>query len=128
MQWACAACTFENDSNNLSCEICGTPQPKHSPGGTHQGSRLTYDTIIDCVNDYINSAEWKQIISNFVSTNCAIFADIEGEHDHGQYDIFQKFKDVVDGLVDGVLNDVGSTAEEFIQACEIKLQQPDQGL
>ena len=127
MQWACAACTFENDSSNLSCEMCGTPQPKHSPGGTHQGSRLTYDTIIDCVNDYINSAEWKQIISNFVSTNCAIFADIEGEHDHGQYDIFQKFKDVVDGLVDGVLNDVGSTAEEFIQACEIKLQQPDQG-
>ena len=50
----------------------------------------------------------------FVSNHCAILADIEGEHDHGQYQIFQEFRTMVDGMVDGVLSDVGSTAEEFI--------------
>ena len=39
----------------------------------------------------------------------------------------EEFRTKVDGIVDGVLNDVGSTVEEFIEACEVKLQQPDQG-
>jgi len=127
MKWACSACTYENDGNSLSCTMCGTQKQLHSPGGTHQGSRLTYEAIIDCVQNYLNSAEWRNLLTTFISTHCAIFADIEGEHDHGQHQIFQEFRTMVDGMVDGVLNDVGSTVEEFIEACEVKLQQPDQG-
>ena len=107
--------------------MCGTQKQLHSPGGSHTGSQLAYDTIIDAVQGYLGSSEWKHLITTFVSNHCAIFADIEGEHDHGQYQIFQEFRTMVDGMVDGVLSDVGSTAEEFIEACEAKLQQPDQG-
>ncbi len=99
-----------------------------SPGGTvTRMSDLGPDVVVESIENYLKGPDWKAMITTFIDSHCAIFSDIEGEHDHGQWEVFREFRELVEGMLEGVLREIGSTPEEFIYACEIKLSQNDMG-
>ena len=83
--------------------------------------------VVDAMENFLRGLEWKNTVSTFVNSHCAMFADIEGEHGHGQYEVFKQFQVTVDGLLGGILDELGSDPEEFIDACKLHLEKPDRG-
>ena len=122
VEWACPKCTFCNELSSLSCGMCGSKREMASPPTSRKMlSQMDPEIVISCVENFLKGNEWKTLVTTFVDSHCAIFADIEGEHDHGQYEVFNNFRGMVDAILQGVFDEVGSSAEDFISACQIKL-------
>ena len=127
VEWACPKCTFCNELSSLSCGMCGSKREMASPTSRKMLSQMDPEIVISCVENFLKGNEWKTLVTTFVDSHCAIFADIEGEHDHGQYEVFNNFRGMVDAILQGVFDEVGSSAEDFISACQIKLSSEDKG-
>ncbi len=152
--WTCSKCTFDNPQSASACEMCGASrptvaeasryatrqllqasQPQRGGAGAAQKSAAAPPAaaaapdgyVIEAVENFLRGREWRETVTTFVNAHCAMFADIEGEQGHGQYEVFQNFQATVDGLLGGVLQELGSREEAFIEACQRHLDSPDRG-
>ena len=126
-----------NDSSSRTCSMCRAERPREARESSGRNVRaderaraksdLPPDVIIASVENFLKGRDWKVALDAFVRQNCAAFASIEGESDHGQYDIFLRFKSMASGLLDGTLREIGTDADEFIDACQLRLSEPDAG-
>ena len=88
------------------------------------------DVWIDAVDQFLRGNQWKKRVVDFVDKNCILFADEDDEitaFSHGQFDIWQEFKDTVEDSIGGVLNDLGGSPEAFSKACDERLAKEDKG-
>ena len=88
------------------------------------------DVWIDAVDQFLRGNQWKKRVVDFVDKNCILFADEEDEitaFSHGQFDIWQEFKDTVEDSIGGVLNDLGGSPEAFSKACDERLAKENEG-
>ena len=83
--------------------------------------------VIDAVENFLRGLEWRQTMNTFINGHCAMFAVINGEHGHGQFEVFSHFRDTVEGLLDGVLSSIGCSEEAFIRGLKKREQQPEGG-
>jgi hypothetical protein len=151
-EWACATCTFLNKPHKQVCDMCGkskpthtelsrratsalvaataedhhdTPSPQQQHQHQHQQSEAAY--VIDALENFLRGPQWKNTMNTFVNSHCAMFAVIDGEHGHGQHEVFRNFRETVDGLLEGVLSDLGCSPEIFIDALEKRQRRPEGG-
>ena len=144
MVWSCGKCTFDNAPHRDVCEMCGASKPSAHRASAHataallqaaaahtqsssSSAKIPHAHIVEAMENFLRGREWMNTVSTFVTSHCAMFADIDGEHGHGQYEVFKEFQVAVDGLLGGVLDELGSKPEEFIEACRHHLDSPDRG-
>jgi hypothetical protein len=156
MEWSCGTCTFLNPSSKAICAMCHKSRPTHdkarsqatsallvaasnidsvsgkrnrndSRRGRGSGEEEDNSIVIDAVENFLRGSEWRSVVNEFVNSHCAMFAVIDGEHGHGQHDVFLSFHDTVEGLLDGVLSSLGSSPEKFIDALKEREHAPERG-
>ncbi len=89
---------------------------------------MSNEDVIDRINNFLKSAEWKHTVSTFIDSHCHFFTHDDGEDiDVNMYEIYKNFCDIVDGLVGMSLQEIGSSEEEFIDMLADKMRQPDVG-
>ena len=136
--WACNSCTYLNKSHKTICDMCGkskqtTPNLSSqratnaltTAAGTNTNTNNDY--IIDAIENFLRGPSWKTTMNTFVNSHCAMFSVIDGEHGLGQHDVFRDWRDTVDGLLQGILSDLGCSPETFIDALDARQKRPEGG-
>mmetsp|Transcript_20181 Transcript_20181/g.14617 ORF Transcript_20181/g.14617 Transcript_20181/m.14617 type:complete len:81 (-) Transcript_20181:977-1219(-) len=72
--------------------------------------------ILDIVQEYLQSPQWKTPIVNFIEDNCLVFDD-DDENKLEYTTVHKKFKDLVDSQLEEYMNEIGIPATEFVKAC-----------
>eukprot|EP00943_MAST-04B_sp_MAST-4B-sp1_P008740 g8740.t1 len=89
---------------------------------------MSDEDVIDRMNDFLKSAEWKHTVSTFIDSHCHFFTHDDGDDiDVNMYEIYKNFCDIVDGLLGMSLQEIGSSEEEFVDMLADKMRQPDVG-
>ena len=89
---------------------------------------MSNDDVIERINDFLKSAEWKHTVSTFIENHCHFFTHDDGNDiDVNMYEIYKNFCDIVDGLLGMSLQEIGSSEEEFVDMLADKMRQPDVG-
>jgi len=73
--------------------------------------------MFDCVMGMLKSDEFQRPINNFIEENCAVF-DGDQEHKLEHSTIHTKFVELLEGLLEGFLSDLGVPPEKFVEVCE----------
>lgn len=68
--------------------------------------------IYDSVLQFLTSPLWKVPIYTFLDENCIIFDD-EEENKFTYTDIFQEFQKIIEGLIDGMVKDLGIAEDQL---------------
>ena len=102
-------------------------------GGVVTGTNTSYsmeDVYIDAISQFLKGDTWRTKVLSYVDTHCERFSTACGEDSdfsHEQYDIWHRFKELVDTCVATVLRDLGGDDETFARACEERLKERDRG-
>ena len=81
-----------------------------SKGNTEENSWL-----IDLILSFFHSPEWKAPILSFIEEKCIVFDD--EEENKLEYTVIHKeFKKLAEGLIEGMLAELGANAEQFGEA------------
>jgi hypothetical protein len=73
--------------------------------------------LIDLILSFFHSAEWKAPVLSFIETKCACF-DEEDENKLEYTMIHKEFKELTEGLIEGMLKELGASNEMFGEAFE----------
>lgn len=79
------------------------------------------DWKMEAVMQYLKSPSYTYPVMNFIDENCAVF-DQEDESKHEFNSIHQNFVELVFGLLEAFLAEIGVTSEEFAAACSTAVQ------
>ena len=71
--------------------------------------------LIDLILSFFHSAEWKGPVLSFIETNCSIF-DEEDENKLEYTMIHKQFKELTEGLIEGMLSELGASNDDFASA------------
>jgi len=66
----------------------------------------------------LKSQAFKSPLISFIDENCLVF-DNEEENKLEYTNVHNKFKDVVEGLLDMYMKDLNVTDEQFFEACQL---------
>lgn len=72
---------------------------------------------------FLRSPRWKTPVMSFLDEYCMVF-DSEEENKLEFTSIHMNFKKLVEDLLQELMNDLGVTDEQFVQACEKAAQNP----
>ena len=73
--------------------------------------------LIDLILSFFHSPEWKAPVMSFIEEKCIVFDD--EEENKLEYTIVHKeFKQLAEGLIEGMLSELGATPEMFGEAME----------
>lgn len=73
--------------------------------------------LIDLILSFFHSLEWKAPILSFIESKCMLF-DNEDENKLEYTDIHKEFKELAEGLIEGLLKETGAGNEAFAEAFE----------
>lgn len=73
--------------------------------------------ILDIVQEYLQSPQWKSPILDFIEDNCVIFDD-EDENKHEYLTVHREFKRLVDEQLEEYITEIGIPPAEFVKACQ----------
>ena len=73
--------------------------------------------LIDLILSFFHSMEWKAPVLSFIETHCVCF-DSEDENKLEYTQIHKEFKDLTEGLIEGMLKELGANNEQFAEAFE----------
>ncbi len=76
------------------------------------------DWIFDYVMSIFKSPVWEVPVMTFIDDHCIVF-DSEEENKFAYTEIHGQFCQLVDNLLSQHLAEIGVSAEDFVQACEI---------
>ena len=68
--------------------------------------------LIDLILAFFHSMEWKMPILSFIETKCAVFDD-EDENKLEYTQIHKEFKELAEGLIEGMLKELGASNDDF---------------
>ena len=79
--------------------------------------------MIDAVDQFVNGNGWSDPINSFIQKNGHKFSvnDAE-EYDVEQYDIFLQFGSLVEGLVEGIVKDLGFDNNMLVNTLQSSLE------
>jgi len=84
------------------------------------------DMYLEVLQNYLNGSEWRQSVEMFVASNCKYFQNI-GEMDHQQHDIWKRFQDVVEMVLESALDSIGGNIQKLEEALDAVHNQPSRG-
>jgi hypothetical protein len=73
--------------------------------------------LFDSVTQFLKGANWAVPVWDFIDDNCIVF-DSEEENKLEYSNIFNLFRELVDGLLSMHLEDMGCSLDQFAQLCE----------
>ena len=73
--------------------------------------------LFDSVMQFLKGPEWAMPVWDFIDENCVVF-DSEEEEKLAYMDIFNAFREMVDGLLSMHLAEMGQPVEAFAQLCQ----------
>jgi len=71
--------------------------------------------LIDLILAFFHSMEWKMPVLSFIESNCSVF-DNEDENKLEYTKIHKEFKELTEGLIEGMLKELGASNEDFGEA------------
>ncbi|XP_041033496.1 cilia- and flagella-associated protein 36 isoform X1 [Carcharodon carcharias] len=80
--------------------------------------------MVEGIAGFLSSSCWTIPITDFIEQNCAVFDD-EEENKLSYTEIHQDYKDLVEQLLEGYLQDVGIQEDQFLEACNSPLAQSE---
>ncbi|XP_078413094.1 cilia- and flagella-associated protein 36 isoform X4 [Cetorhinus maximus] len=80
--------------------------------------------MVEGIAGFLSSSCWTIPITDFIEQNCAVFDD-EEENKLSYTEIHQDYKDLVEQLLEGYLQDVGIQEDQFLEACNTPLAQSE---
>ena len=94
------------------------PLPARAPGRAARGD-MADDMLwlFDSVTQFLKGPEWAVPVWDFIDENCIIF-DSEEENKLVYHDTFNLFREMVEGLLDMHLTNMGISMEAFAELCE----------
>uniref|UniRef100_UPI00398E7A17 cilia- and flagella-associated protein 36 isoform X1 n=1 Tax=Pristiophorus japonicus TaxID=55135 RepID=UPI00398E7A17 len=78
--------------------------------------------VVEGIAGFLSSSCWTVPVTDFIEQNCAVFDD-EEENKLSYTEIHQDYKDLVEQLLEGYLQDVGIQEDQFLEACNSPLAQ-----
>ncbi|XP_048392639.1 cilia- and flagella-associated protein 36 isoform X2 [Stegostoma tigrinum] len=88
------------------------------------GSGKMEEWMVEGIAGFLSSSCWTVPITDFIEQNCAVFDD-EEENKLSYTEIHQDYKDLVEQLLEGYLQDVGIQEDQFLEACRSPLAQSE---
>ena len=73
------------------------------------------DWLIDLILSFFHSMEWKAPVLSFIETKCVCF-DSEDENKLEYTTIHKEFKNLTEGLIEGMLKELGANNDQFADA------------
>ncbi|XP_029449612.1 cilia- and flagella-associated protein 36 isoform X2 [Rhinatrema bivittatum] len=73
--------------------------------------------VVESIFGFLSGPVWTVPVLDFVEQNCSVFDD-EEENKLSYTEIHQEYKDLVEKLLEGYLQDIGITEEQFQDACK----------
>ena len=73
--------------------------------------------LIDLILSFFHSMEWKAPVLSYIETHCVSFDD-EDENKLEYTKIHKDFKDLTEGLIEGMFTELGTSNELFAEAYE----------
>jgi len=73
--------------------------------------------MIDLILAFFHSLEWKAPILSFIESKCMLF-DSEEENKLEYTQIHKEFKELAEGLIEGMIKELGADNEQFGDAFE----------
>ncbi|XP_059841957.1 cilia- and flagella-associated protein 36 isoform X1 [Hypanus sabinus] len=80
--------------------------------------------VVEGIAGFLSSPCWIIPVTDFIEHNCAVFDD-EEENKLSYTEIHQDYKDLVEHLLEGYLQDVGIQEDQFLEACNSPLAQSE---
>ncbi|GCB78222.1 hypothetical protein scyTo_0016800 [Scyliorhinus torazame] len=80
--------------------------------------------VVEGVAGFLSSSCWTVPVTDFIEQNCAVFDD-EEENKLSYTEIHQDYKNLVEQLLEGYLQDVGIQEDQFLEACNSPLAQSE---
>nr|XP_033792387.1 cilia- and flagella-associated protein 36 isoform X2 [Geotrypetes seraphini] len=73
--------------------------------------------VVESIFGFLSGPVWSVPVLDFVEQNCSVFDD-EEENKLSYTEIHQEYKELVEKLLEGYLQDIGITEEQFQDACK----------
>ncbi|XP_043911207.1 cilia- and flagella-associated protein 36 [Protopterus annectens] len=80
--------------------------------------------IVESIAGLLGSSMWSLPVADFIEQNCSVF-DTEEENKLSYTEIHQQYKELIERLLGGYLEEIGITEEQFLDACTSPLLQSD---
>ncbi|XP_051869001.1 cilia- and flagella-associated protein 36 isoform X2 [Pristis pectinata] len=80
--------------------------------------------VVEGIAGFLSSPCWIIPVTDFIEQNCAVFDD-EEENKLSYTEIHQDYKDLVEQLLEGYVQDVGIQEDQFLEACNSPLAQSE---
>jgi len=77
---------------------------------------MSNDWILDFLVSFLKSPPWTVPLNNFIDQNCHLF-DTEDENKFSYTEVHQRYQETVENLLTFHLDELGLTAEQFVEAC-----------
>ncbi|EAS02105.3 ARF-like 2-binding protein BART protein (macronuclear) [Tetrahymena thermophila SB210] len=91
---------------------------------TQQSDQLLEDSwIYEYLLQYLTSPLWKVPIYEFLDENCIVFDD-EEENKFSYTEIHNKFKKLIEGMIETLMAEIGIDEQKLLQYIEIGLKSP----
>ena len=73
--------------------------------------------LIDLILSFFHSMEWKAPVLSYIETHCCSFDD-DDENKLEYTKIHKDFKDLTEGLIEGMFKELGTSNDQFAAAYE----------
>ncbi|KAM9315776.1 cilia- and flagella-associated protein 36 [Gastrophryne carolinensis] len=80
------------------------------------------DWVLESVLDFLTGPLWTGAVTDFMEQKCSVF-DNEEENKLSYTEIHNEYKELVERLIQGHLNEIGIKEEQFQEACSAPLAQ-----
>ena len=76
------------------------------------------EVYCEAITASLSQGAVRRAVEDFTTANAPAFAVQHGEHAHGEHGIWVDFRSLVEGLLDGMLHDLGGSLEALCKALD----------
>ncbi|XP_068088530.1 cilia- and flagella-associated protein 36 isoform X2 [Hyperolius riggenbachi] len=112
---------------SVSRETYSSPTPLRAPASPSIRASMAEDAewVLESVLAFLGCPVWTEPVTDFIEQKCSVFDD-EEENKLSYTEVHNEYKELVEKLIQGHLNDIGIDGVQFQEACLSPLaQSPD---